>query len=623
MADLAWQAEPEVPLVRLSSVKIQGPFSSSLPVRNIVRAGLFAAVCTTALGTAFAQQTGTSATPSGAPASNTQTTTGVTTAQDGTGRQTPTVSTTTTFTRGKKKDTEGKVVQSKDTKKAIRKDKTADALVGVDSKLPDKQLYDKALLAMNKGHFDVARLDLQTMLNTYPDSQYQMRAKLAIADSWYKEGGTAALTQAESEYADFRVFFPNAPEAAEAQMRIGDIYFRQMDRPDRDYAKSIHAEEEYRRMLTDYPNADPTLTVRAKQRLRDVQEVLASREADIASYYATRENWAAVIARDQTVVDTYPLYSHMDDVLISLGDAYEAQARYIRTMRQMPEGPKARLETIYDSRAADAYREVVLNHSAAPHVEDARDRLAAMNLPIPEPTRDQLAASEALENSRSTYQVSDRLRLLVMHAPDTVTSARLGEPTMTDPALTTAPAVSKQVQADFASALNPAAAPTASGVPAPAAADATTPAAPASTPAVPAGKLTLNDVSTAADEGGTTTGNLTAPTPTAGRGANSVGVEILPPGSNGAPSAATVPASDAAPAANPFGLPVSTAPKELPAVESATGAPDQVNDAAGLKQPAAQQAAADGSKTKAAFDKSDESSSKHKKKKGINKINPF
>ena len=63
----------------------------------------------------------------------------------------------------------------------------------MDAKLPDKQLFDKAIVAMNKGHFDVARLDLQTMLNTYPNSEYQMRAKLAVADSWYKEGGTAAL----------------------------------------------------------------------------------------------------------------------------------------------------------------------------------------------------------------------------------------------------------------------------------------------------------------------------------------------------------------------------------------------------------------------------------------------
>ena len=43
-------------------------------------------------------------------------------------------------------------------------------------------------------------------------------------------------------------------------------------------------------MLTDYP--DSTLVPQAKQRLREVQEVMATREADIAAYYATRENWA-------------------------------------------------------------------------------------------------------------------------------------------------------------------------------------------------------------------------------------------------------------------------------------------------------------------------------------------
>ena len=203
----------------------------------------------------------------------------------------------------KTKGKDDKVVQSKDTKKAMRKEskeKKANPLLGEDAKLPDKQLFDKATEATKHGHYDVARLDLQTLLNTYPDSQYQMQAKLAIADSWYREGGTAALTQAESEYADFRVFFPNAPEAAEAQMRIGDIYFRQMDKPDRDYAKAVHAEEEYRRMLTDYP--DSTLVPAAQQRLREVQEALATREAAVAEYYASRNNWPATIARFKTVV---------------------------------------------------------------------------------------------------------------------------------------------------------------------------------------------------------------------------------------------------------------------------------------------------------------------------------
>src|SRR5215469_8261817 len=108
---------------------------------------------------------------------STQTTT------DATGQPQQTV-TLSTDTKSSKKD---KVVQSKDTKQQMRKEKKTNSVSSADSKLPDKQLYDKALEATKKGHFDVARLDLQTLLNTYPDSQYQMKAKLAIADSWYRE----------------------------------------------------------------------------------------------------------------------------------------------------------------------------------------------------------------------------------------------------------------------------------------------------------------------------------------------------------------------------------------------------------------------------------------------------
>src|ERR1035441_4611543 len=76
-------------------------------------------------------------------------------------------------------------------KKNKKQDLSANPLAGVNSKQPDKELFDKAMIALKKGRFDVARLDLQTMLNTYPDSEYRMRAKLAVGDTWFKEGGTA------------------------------------------------------------------------------------------------------------------------------------------------------------------------------------------------------------------------------------------------------------------------------------------------------------------------------------------------------------------------------------------------------------------------------------------------
>ena len=578
------------------------------------------------------------------------TTTTTTTTVDSTGKPVQSVSTSHVFSRGKKKD--DKVVTSKDTKKNFRNEKKNDALIGVDAKLPDKQLYDKAMVATKKGHFDVARLDLQTMLNTYPDSQYQMRAKLAIADSWYKEGGTAALTQAESEYRDFCVFFPNAPEAAEAQMRIGDIYFKQMDKPDRDYAKAQHAEEEYRRMITDYPESK--LVPDAKQHLREVQEVLATREADIGAYYATRENWAAVIARYQTVIDTYPLYSHIDDTYIGLGDAYEAQARYVRNLK-IAEGPKAKLERLYDDRAAAAYREVVLNHAAAPHVEDARDRLAAMNLPIPTPSADQLAASEALESSRRGYTMTDKALLFILHKPDTVLTAQTGDPAMTDPKPTVAPMIINRVTDDFKSAFSNTAAPvdhapiapdTAGPAPSGIAPDASATAASAPSTA-PAAAAPLAFQPVGDTNGASSTGEVTPASAPANdaSGAHIGGVEILTGTPNATPAPASVPnpsvettlhnaaTPGTAPAAS--GLPdpnyglkaVGATNTALPPIERPAEAPSTLNTI-NSPTPPAQAAPANGKKAKPApdFDKSDESSSKHKKKKGLKKIvppNPF
>src|SRR5580698_8275861 len=338
--------------------------------------------------------------------------------------------------------------------KKSKKASPSDPLDVVTSKQPDKELFDKAMLALRKGKFDVARLDLQALLTTYPESEYQMRAKLAVGDSWYKEGGAAALQQAEAEYKDFITFFPNQPEAAEAQMKVADIYYMQMEKPDRDPKNAAQAEQEYRTMIQQFP--DSTFVPRAKQRLREVQEVLAERQYQVGSFYASHENWAATIARLQTVTDSYPLYSHSDLALIGLGDAYAAEARYVQGLSDKQINAKARQELMkaYDDQAADAYARVVTHYSMAAHVEDARERLIALNRPVPEPTKEELADSEAEEQSRTGITFKDRALLLVKRGPVTVNAARVGEPTLVDPPQVTAPDVHKQDTALFTAALN-------------------------------------------------------------------------------------------------------------------------------------------------------------------------
>jgi outer membrane protein assembly factor BamD len=303
-------------------------------------------------------------------------------------------------------------------------DLSANPLGNVASKQPDKELYDKAMIALKKGRFDVARLDLQTLLNTYPDSEYRMRAKLSVGDSWFKEGGTAALTQAEAEYNDFITFFPDAPEAAEAKMKVGDIYYQQMEKPDRDYTNAQEAERAYRDMINMFP--DSALIPRAKQKLRDVQEVLAERETQIGLYYSSRENYNAAVARLKTVTETYPLYSKSDLALLSIGDAYAGEAHNVRIAPNLPGAIRERLAAVYEDRAAASYAKVITRYPMAPHVEDARDRLVAMNRQVPEPTQAAIAESDAEERSRQALHFTDKTLGLIKRGPTVVEAVHVG-----------------------------------------------------------------------------------------------------------------------------------------------------------------------------------------------------
>src|SRR5882757_6020274 len=207
--------------------------------------------------------------------------------------------------------------------------KVQNPLANVDSKQPDKTLFDKAMDSMKHGRYAESRTLLETLINTYPDSEYIARAKLAVGDAWYAEGGTAALAQAEQEYHDFETFFPNMPEAAEAQLKIANIQYQQMEKSDRDYTHAKRAEDEYRNLIMQYPD-NPKLVKEGKLRLLEVQEVLGDREFSIGKFYYLRQAYAASIARLQSLVEKYPLYSHADEALYLLGQNYEGQIAQLR-----------------------------------------------------------------------------------------------------------------------------------------------------------------------------------------------------------------------------------------------------------------------------------------------------
>ncbi len=314
--------------------------------------------------------------------------------------------------------------------------KVKNPIANVDSKQPDKVLFDRAMDAMKHNKYDVARLSLQTLINTYPDSEYVARAKLAIGDSWYAEGGSAAWTQAESEYKDFQTFFPNMPEAAEAQMKIANIHYKEMEKPDRDYTHAKRAEDEYRQLILQYP--DSKLIPEAKARLLQVQEVLAEREYLIGHFYFVRESWPAAIARLKSLVDTYPLYSGADDALFELGEAYQKEIDVLRASK-LTEQQKGGLIKQYTQQATDAYSRIITRYPLEPRVADAKKRLEAMNQPVPAPTPEAIAQNKKELESRGHEGMYGKLMENFRHSPDVTEAASVGEPTLVDPKQSSAP----------------------------------------------------------------------------------------------------------------------------------------------------------------------------------------
>src|SRR5712675_2004358 len=312
--------------------------------------------------------------------------------------------------------------------------KSANPLANVGSKQPDKVLFDRAMDAMKHNRFDVSRMTLQTLINTYPDSEYIARAKLAVADSWYAEGGTTAMQQAEIEYKDFRTFFPNMPEAAEAQLKVANIHYQEMEKPDRDYTHAMRAEEEYRSLIQEYP--DSKLVPEAKQRLREVQEVLAQREYNIGRFYYLRLAYPAAIARLKTLVDRYPLYSGADQALYLLGQSYEGEIEVVRKNGRMNEVAKGKMIEELLREASEAYGKIIKRYPAMDRAVDAKARLEGLHQPVPRPTRAALELNKKEVASRHEAGiVSSMLGNFEKH-PDVEKATRMGEPTMVDPAPT-------------------------------------------------------------------------------------------------------------------------------------------------------------------------------------------
>ncbi len=273
---------------------------------------------------------------------------------------------------------------------------------------PDKVLYAKASNDIKHGRYSIGRLALQTLINTYPDSEFLAKAKLEIAESYYKEGGTAGLKQSIVECKDFITFFPFLDEAANCQLQVAMAHYRQMEKPDRDHAEAVQAEAEFQTFLEKYPSSP--LLPQAEQHLRDVQEVLAEGNFSVAYFYYMRTAYRAAGARLIELTNRYPLYSQADQANWMLGQIYEKGE--------------------HNEIAARYYSRIVKDYPLSPLAGDARNKLVKFGVPVPPADPTALARMQK-EQSISRPGRIKRTMGYLKASPDVSTAAHNGAPTMT------------------------------------------------------------------------------------------------------------------------------------------------------------------------------------------------
>ena len=268
---------------------------------------------------------------------------------------------------------------------------------------PDKILYEKGLRDVAKGRYDVGRLVFQNLLNTYPDSEYQERAKLAIADSYFKQGGTSGLLQAKAEYEDFKTFFPTSEEIDDAQMRIALTHFRQMEKPNRDATQARAAETEFKAFIAEHP--DSPLVEEARQYLREVQEVLAVGDLGVAKHEFVRKNYRGAFNRAATAIK-YADFSRQDEVLYVLGRVREREQNIVA--------------------AGYYYGLVVRYHPLSEFEGESRKKLEKLGLPIPDVDPVALARAQEDLKNETKKSLMGRFASLFSKRPD-VSRARKAE----------------------------------------------------------------------------------------------------------------------------------------------------------------------------------------------------
>ncbi len=195
------------------------------------------------------------------------------------------------------------------------------------SSASDQIVWEAGEKAVQKKDWDSARKYFRRLIDAFPQSEHQPDARIALADTYYEQGGTANYVLAVSSYREFLTLYPQHPKSDYAQFRAGESYFAQKNTPDRDQTATTQALEEYQRLLDVYP--DSQYIEPARERIKACRQALARANFGVGFFYQkTRQAWRSAIGRYEIIVQDYPDFERFDEVLFRLAECLGNAGRY-------------------------------------------------------------------------------------------------------------------------------------------------------------------------------------------------------------------------------------------------------------------------------------------------------
>ena len=195
---------------------------------------------------------------------------------------------------------------------------------------PDLASSDEALYRLGEAEIkkdtEKAILYFRQIMDSFPKSFYAQRAKLLIADAYFRKGDESNLLLAASEYREFIRTYPYSPSAAYSQYQVAMTFYKKILKPGRDQSKTYQALAEFKKVITDYPASDQAKT--AQEKIKDCEARLASHSAEIAIGYNNRKAYRASISRLSEIMTSYPDYSRLDEIYYYLGDCHFMMRQY-------------------------------------------------------------------------------------------------------------------------------------------------------------------------------------------------------------------------------------------------------------------------------------------------------